>query len=76
MVIGIGRQTIRVFILKSGETTNLIETVTNQVRYTKPEQKLKNPSKKTSKIGRFILELTRQIQIKAKCTLRGKEEIK
>lgn len=35
------------------------------------EKKLKNPSKKMSKIGRFILELTRPIQMKAKCTLRG-----
>lgn len=37
---------------------------------TQQRKKLKNLSKKMSKIGRLILELTRQIQIKAKCTLR------
>lgn len=46
--------------LKRSPCVNLITMMMEKSYVTKPEQKLKNPSKKTSKIGRFILELRRK----------------
>lgn len=67
-VAGLSIMTMHV---KRSPCVNLMTMMLVNLYAMRLEKKLKNPSKKTSKTGRFILELTRQIQIKAKCTLPG-----
>ena len=57
--------------MKRSPCVNLMTMMLVNLYAMRLEKKLKNLLRKTEKIGRFILELTRQIQIKAKCTLPG-----